>query len=307
MKIAEKVPNLTGNNFINQNDMGQIISRRSGKLWDERHFFNCFDIDERYEDLFDLESMPRMIDVAGLCICFEGTAEIIVNAQRYCLQKGDMCVILPKSILKLAGKSDDFRGYTIAVTQKFFNQINIPSSTSIYLYVKENPCISLNQEQQARLLKFCNDLEAHDTLENHLFRQEISALQAMVVVYEIIAIYKSKQPLMHQPYTRKNKLFLEFQQLITTHYSKHKTIDFYADKLCVSTRYLSSVAKEISGLTASDCITRVVLLNAKILLSDTEKTIQQISDSLNFPNPSFFSKYFKRNTGKTPREYRAKG
>lgn len=293
-------------NYVMQyKEIERILSASSCDLFDESCFFNRIAVGNDYDEL-GLGSMPCLIESAGLCICLEGTAEIVVNTQRYHLQKGDMCVITPNTILKIAFRSEDFKGYTIALAQKFFHSINIPASTSFYLYIKENPCISLSPEQQDNLLKFCNHLKAHDMREGHPFRHEISGLMVMTGIYEIIAIYKDKQPLKHQPYSRKNKLFLEFQQLIATHYGKHKTIDFYADKLCVSSRYLSAVVKEISGLTASDCISRVVIMNIKNLLTSTEMTIQQISDEMNFPNPSFFTKYFKRMTGETPKAYRGK-
>lgn len=305
-RIEKKMSILKENSFMIPKNAGQISSLPSCDLYDEGCFYNSFNIANDYDEVLGLGSIPQEIDAAGLCICFEGSAEIVINTQRYCLQKGDMCVIIPNTILKVSCKSDDFKGYTIAITRNFFHSINIPSSTSIYLYVKENPCISLSQAQQDTLLRYCNSLKEHAAHENHPFRNEISGLMVMAAIYEIIAIYKNKQPLKHQPYSRKNKLFLEFQQLITTHYSKHKTIDFYADKLCVSSRYLSAVSKEISGLTASDCITRVTIMNAKSLLANTEMTIQQISESLNFPNPSFFTKYFKRIVGETPKTFREK-
>lgn len=286
-------------------EIERMIPTSSCELFDERFFFNRITVGNEYDDL-GLGTIPCLIESAGLCICLDGKAEIVINMQRYYLQKGDMCVITPNTMLKVAFRSEDFKGYTIALTQNFFNSINIPSSTSVYLYIKENPCISLSVEQQKNLLKFCNHLKEHDMREGHPFRHEISGLMVMTGIYEIIAIYKQKQPLKQQPYSRKNKLFLEFQQLIATHYNQHKMIDFYAEKLCVSSRYLSAVVKEISGLTASNCINRVVVMNVKNLLTNTEMTIQQISDEMNFPNPSFFTRYFKRMTGETPKAYRGK-
>lgn len=103
---------------------------------------------------------------------------------------------------------------------------------------------------------------------------------------------------------RKDELFTRFVQLIIKNYRRNRKLDFYADKLFISPKYLSDVIKKISGRTAHDWIDRYILLEAKILLRSSHKTIQQIADELNFPNNSFFSKYFKKHCGMTPKEYR---
>ena len=78
---------------------------------------------------------------------------------------------------------------------------------------------------------------------------------------------------------------------------------FYADKLCLTPHYLSSVIRETSGQTVMQWINQAVILEAKVLLKHSNLLVFQISDELNFPNPSFFSKFFKRMTGMTPAEY----
>lgn len=270
------------------------------------NFFESFTIEGGYDDIMELESMPHLVDAAGICICLRGEARIIINAQSYRIRQGDMCVVVPNSILQVEGKSGDFEGYTAAVSPHFFNSVSMPSSTAIYLYVKDNPCISLEPDEQARLLALSERLQEHDRRTDHPFRYEVSQLCAMTIFYEIAAIFKKRQPLEEQPYSRKNKLYFEFQHLVATNYDRHRTIDFYADKLCITPRYLSAITREVSGITASESIERVVALNARLLLTTTDMTVQQISDRLNFPNHSFFSKYFKRVTGITPKECRAR-
>ncbi|MDF9830347.1 helix-turn-helix transcriptional regulator [Parabacteroides sp. PF5-6] len=259
------------------------------------------------DDILGLKTMPRLINAAGICLCLQGELDLVINAQVYHLVAGDLCVVTPHTILQVSRFSDDFQGYTVAFNKEFFNSVNIPSSTSIYLNVKETPCVSLNEEEQKELLGLCENLKERDRRVDHPFRVEISELLMLALIYEIIAIYQRKKPISHQPYSRKHRLFLEFQKLIALHYKEERTLEFYADKLCITSRYLSSVSKEITGVTAADCITRVIILNARVLLTTTEMTISQIADELNFPNPSFFSKYFRKNTGITPKAYRAKG
>lgn len=104
--------------------------------------------------------------------------------------------------------------------------------------------------------------------------------------------------------SRKEEIVHSYFQLVLKHYDKERSVGFYADKLCITSTYLNALVKEVRGETASQIITNAVILYAKSRLKDTTDTVQQISDQLNFPNSSFFAKYFKREVGMSPSEYR---
>jgi AraC-like DNA-binding protein len=91
--------------------------------------------------------------------------------------------------------------------------------------------------------------------------------------------------------------------LLFEHFKEAKDVSFYADKLCVSPKYLSSLVKQMVGKPAKDCIDYCIIMESKVLLNSSY-TIQEISQQLNFPNQSFFGKYFKKHTGISPLNYR---
>lgn len=95
-----------------------------------------------------------------------------------------------------------------------------------------------------------------------------------------------------------------FLKQLQTHHKQERKLEFYADKLCLSAKYLSQTIKNSSGKTAGEWIDEYVMLEAKALLKSTNMTIQQISDELNFPSQSFFGKFFKRLAGLSPKAYR---
>ena len=103
---------------------------------------------------------------------------------------------------------------------------------------------------------------------------------------------------------RKETIYHQFIQCLLKNYREERIISFYADKLCISAKYLSVAIKEVRGKSALDLINEAVILDAKAQLKNSDLTILQISDTLNFTNPSFFAKYFKKHTGMTPKEYR---
>ena len=99
-------------------------------------------------------------------------------------------------------------------------------------------------------------------------------------------------------------IFDRFIQLVNQHCREQHQIRYYADRMCLTERYLGTVIRQTSGTTAKDWIDRALIAHAKVLLRHSDKSVVQIADELCFPNPSFFCKYFKRLTGSTPQQYR---
>ena len=102
----------------------------------------------------------------------------------------------------------------------------------------------------------------------------------------------------------KRLIFEQFQRLVSENYSQQRQMAFYADKLCLSPKYLSKLVKEVSGKSGPDWIDSYVKLEAKHLLKYSHMPIKEIVYRLNFPNQTVFYKYFKAHTGMTPTDYR---
>ncbi|MCM1451171.1 MAG: AraC family transcriptional regulator [Clostridium sp.] len=103
-----------------------------------------------------------------------------------------------------------------------------------------------------------------------------------------------------------NSHFDNFMRLLEENYKRHHSIKFYSDKMHLSPKYLSLMIKKASGKLATEWIDEYVILEAKNLIKYSSMSIQEISYTLNFPNQSFFGKYFKRHTGLSPKAYRIK-
>lgn len=87
---------------------------------------------------------------------------------------------------------------------------------------------------------------------------------------------------------------------------KEREVGFYADKLHITSRYLSSITQNVADKSAKYIIDKHAIQRIKIMLKYSNMSIQDISYELNFPDQSFFARYFKKHTGMTPLEYRAK-
>lgn len=107
--------------------------------------------------------------------------------------------------------------------------------------------------------------------------------------------------------SHKQEVFNRFIRLVNKHVQEAHTLDYYADRICLTPRYLGTIVKEISGETAKNWIDRALITKAKVMLRHTDQQIIQIADHLGFPNCSFFCKFFKQKTGMTPQSYRDEG
>ncbi len=106
---------------------------------------------------------------------------------------------------------------------------------------------------------------------------------------------------------RDRMIFEKFIALVNAHCREQRQLAYYADRLCLTERYLGVVVSHTSGTTAKEWIDRAVATAAKVLLRHTDKSISQIADELHFANDSFFCKYFRRIEGMAPGEYRKGG
>ena len=92
--------------------------------------------------------------------------------------------------------------------------------------------------------------------------------------------------------------------ILKENFKEQHSLDFYADKLCITPKYLTTISKSTTNVTAKEWINKYLILEAKALLKSTTLTIQEISDTLHFPSQDVFGKYFKRYCGISPKEYR---
>lgn len=269
--------------------------------------FECITIDAERINPNNTSSVPSpaIVQAGIICICLRGEASFTINDQEFTFHKGDMLTLLPNTIIRNGRSSDDFLGYAIGANTKFMMGIQMTDVVKSYVNITNHPVLPLNEAQIQTIIELCEMLKTKRAQTSHPFNREISKNLLAVLCYEIHSFYQIHAPIDAAPHSRQSALFQEFLSLVENNAGKHRDISFYADQLCITPKYLSVVIKKCSGRSPAEWINRTVMLYAKTLLATSDMTIQQISAELNFPNPSFFGQYFKRNEGMTPKRYRA--
>ena len=253
---------------------------------------------------FDL--FPTRIEGVMFAFCMQGSVSIHIGHDEYKVNKNDCLIIFPEQIVSVDQISEDFKGLLFVFSITYLNQLRMDIKRLIPLFVsvKDNPVCQLNENEGIALVEYFAMLKKKINLTNHPDQLKIIQNILEALFLEIGYIYYKNREEGKKLSSRKETIFNQFMHELTTHYKEERSVSFYADKLCISSKYLSSLVKEVSDKTPVEMITQCVIFESKTLLKSTNMSIQQISDLLNFPNQSFFGKYFKRYCGMSPLQYK---
>ncbi|MDR0895492.1 MAG: helix-turn-helix domain-containing protein [Prevotellaceae bacterium] len=253
--------------------------------------------------LFDY---PTRLNGACLALCLNGQSNIRINLREYEMKPGVLVITMPEQILQQVDYTDDFTCILIVVSERIVNEVlpTIQQLLPLFFRIKEEPCILLKAEDIVAINEYYSFMQKKVKLKDNPFRREIAQGILLALFYDIYAIYLGNQPPVKKSKTRKEELFDRFIRAVGESYKQERSVAFYADKLFLTPKHLSTAIKEVSGKTAGEWIENSVILEAKALLKSSELSIQEISDELHFANQSFFGKYFKQHTGMSPKEYR---
>lgn len=255
-------------------------------------------------------------DDANLCIapdqltiilCTGGRKELQINFADYTLTPGSLTFIYPNSMWRPLATSSDFEAHYFSIqgtSAKEWNAfIDLDTVFSLSSYIAKHPHTQLSLDETLVMTQYLNLLKS---------RYEADA-QAIIIRFilsaftlELNRIFTAREKSDRSKISRQEDILWKFLTLLKQYHQEERTVNFYADKMCISPKHLSSVIKQMSHKTAHEIIADFVTMTAKRLLKTTTMSIQEISDELNFANQSFFGKFFKQNTGQSPSAYRRK-
>lgn len=256
-----------------------------------------------YNNLLEFDR-PTKVNNAVIIVCISGNATIKVNLQTYEIESPSMVTLMPGQIFEPMESSNNFCAHVITLSKRFIDMINLPGWQQRYLTLYNNPITEMEVEQSNAARFFLAILHRAASNVDNPFRLQV--IENLVRVFYYGGVNGSS-PAKDNVSPYKNNLVERFLELVHTHYREERMISFYANKLCITPKYLSKIVKENTGRSAGEWIENHVVLDARAMLQSSDMTIQQIAVSLNFPNQSFFGKYFKRATGMSPKQYRNNG
>ena len=249
----------------------------------------------------------------GIFYCQRGSVEVSLEGCHYHIKPGDVYIYMASTLVHLLHKSEDAEGIMVEVDFYYILPIvNKVINVESQLFMRKNPCVSLSGEQCAHFEYLLNNLwdriNAEDCQKENVQYQhlklELIKSMGQTICYEILNMYFTNQPLQPLQQGKKDVVFQNFMLSLFRFYRKERDVSFYARMQHITPRYFSAIIKEKTGDSALQWIVRMVITEAKQLLEESDLSIKEIADQLNFPTQSFFVKYFKQYVGVSPKEYR---
>jgi AraC-like DNA-binding protein len=247
---------------------------------------------------------PFKVDVTTAIICLKGTTTGMINLKRIETKSPGFIIIMPDQILQYEHVSEDFSALFIIMSSRFTESLNIDERFPLFMSIQKQPYIELTNAELEAITDYYMILKRTVAQKNNPYCLDILKYLIKAFFYAFGYDIHIRRQKGEEKKSKHQVLVEKFMNLVQLHFKDERNLEFYANKLFLTTKHLSKVVKENSGISASAWIDNYVILEAKALLKTTDMTVQQISDRLNFPSQSFFGKYFKRLEGISPSEYK---
>lgn len=254
---------------------------------------------------------PCRFDGFMLLYCIKGSIRLNVNLKEFEISEGMLFMNLPGNIIRvneiIETPIEDVRYFCMAISREFSQGLKM-EVTKLFnegVSMLENPGILLNDNEKELTWKHVNLLRS--LLEKDIPYKKDAILSTLSsLFYVLMGVWNDSHlnELSDAQSTRSKVIFDKFMKLVSEYHTQYRNVGFYADKLCLTPKYLSKLIKNATGRSAPEWIDSYVILEAKNLLKYSGTTIKEIVYKLNFPNQSVFYKFFKARTGMTPTEYR---
>ena len=283
--MSNKLPVYSIASFQNQLDTNEFYANNFSNHVQNHHFTN----------------LPHKHDFYLVVLITEGSGWHEVDFVRYTIEKGSVFMLQPGQ-MHYWELSSDIDGFVFFHTKTFFDEVyttfkinNFPFFNSFY----SNAEFSVSNDKLDRLAVLMKELISETQLPAYFSKQKIHALLNLVYI-EFSRGFIQENSTIQSAYL--NKL-LSFENSIELNYKIEKSVQFYANKLNISSKHLNRIVKESLNKTSSDLIAERVILEAKRMLIQLKFNVTQIGYELGYQDKSYFVRFFKKQTGETPMNF----
>ena len=274
---------------LSLNIIGLLREEGQQNYVDENLFISMSVVEFQQKNL--RTGQPYRVENGRMVCVTAGWTRCVVNLQEYRLEERMMLVIPPDSIFEVIEHSDDFDMQAMSL-KDMPQMTHFGRSTQIRA-----------DDDEWRLTQEYFALIWHEAHREPLLPDVVKHLQAALLL-ELERIGSQQEQKRLASASRQEKMLSNFTELVNQYGTRERKIEFYADRLCLTPNHLGAVIKQASGMTVMQWVNRHTIQLAKVMLRYTDLPVWEIGERLNFANPSFFSKFFKKEAGMTPGEYR---
>lgn len=263
---------------------------------------------------FDSRTGRLMIspNMAGLLLCTEGNAELLINGTKHKFSRGTLCIISPLVSIEKGSSSDDCKWEMICDEKDIFHSVSVHIFEVITKNnIFKNPCLQLDEKWINEFMFFENKIKYWKRMLNGnekqddfaIFRHNITVLEQAAGM-EFISLYFQKQACLPHSMSRNENVAYDFINTLNHNYYMQHNVGWYAEQAKLSPNYFSRIVRLHTGYPPTEWIKKTIIANAKLFLARPKISIKQVAAKLNFSDQVTFCKYFKNCTGMSPSQYR---
>ena len=245
----------------------------------------------------------------AVIICLKGKVQGKLNGHTIELHKNQIAIIPQNVTITDFMISPDFESKGLFLTTNILQSF-LRDQMSVWnavMYIHRLNVITLEDDG----MKFYNYFYHMITMairkfHNNPFQSEVVHALLRAAILAFCGSIKRNLPTTSLSADAKtaNLHFQRFLELLNNKGVKYRTVEAYANELCITPKYFSSVCKKCSGKTGNEWIRERILEEIRYYLLQTDLSNKEICDQIDFPNASFFGKYVKEHFGMTPGEFR---
>lgn len=291
--------------YIQVYSLSDITNRYKNVLTDRR--LAILDIGPKHKQYFVVDK-PYQFTTFGLILVTGGRCEITINLEPTIVKKDDLLVVLPNQFFEIKRLTEDFSVKAVFIDPDLFSEagFQVKSHSLVSFLSSEYPKVITLTKDVVRVIR--NTLKRLTQLSynnDNIYGKNLIVHHFSILMYELGNFYSKavleKNDIKLQ---RKEELVKKFIYLVSIHFKKERSVQFYADAMFISRKHLTKIVAEVFHKTPKQIISDTIILEAKVLLKNPKSSITDIVSELNFADLSIFSKFFKTYTGVSPTDYK---
>ncbi len=241
-----------------------------------------------------------------MALCLNGEAHYTIDTHKQHVKPGDLFFVSERHIIDNYHASNNFECLCIMVSTTFYHDFvqNVKNVSSLLLFSMNNPVVKLTAFEIKTYTAYYQTLREKIVNTGHPYRTNLVKALLLAMFYDMSGVIYRVEKQRHKTPPRIESFFAAFIRELEQNYKMERRVSWYAERIGITPKYLSEVVKMVSKRTPTEWIDNYVVLEIRVLLKNTSKSIKEISDELHFPNQSFMGKYFKDHTGLSPMQFR---